>query len=146
IAGLNDDGTSRRYARATVAGGFSGEVDCFVPDPDSPEQAAPFGIIPDIANRRALLLCTDGVEDPFFPVDANVGLLFRQFTGGDEPGDDVLPVYWPQAPGGPLACADPPTATGRLARWLAFEKKGENDDRTVLLIHREPCPDPCAPA
>lgn len=135
IAGLNDDGSSRRYAGATASGQFSGEVKCFVPDPGSPEQATPFGIIPNVGNRRALLLCTDGIEDPFFPVDTHLAGLLRQFTD-DASADGVSLVSWPEAAGGALACADPQTARERLARWLAFEKKGENDDRTVMYIHR----------
>jgi hypothetical protein len=50
----------------------------------------------------------------------------------------VAGIRWPEDPGGLVACADRTLACQRLARWLAFEKKGENDDRTVMLIQREP--------
>jgi hypothetical protein len=29
-------------------------------------------------------------------------------------------------------------ASKRLEEWLSFEKKGENDDRTILVLHRNP--------
>ena len=120
LAGINRQGTARRYGPAAASGGFSGEVNCFVPDEGCAGQARPFGIIPSTANLDALLLCTDGIEDPFYPVETNIGSLFGQFLTD------------PSA----LATPDPELSCQRLAAWLAFEKKGENDDRTALLIYR----------
>ena len=136
LAGINRQGAARRYGPAAAPGGFSGEVNCFVPDEGCAAQARPFGIIPSTANLDALLLCTDGIEDPFYPVEANVGALFEQFGKGT-PAPTVPGLTW-VAPISKLAEADPEVARRRLAEWLAFEKKGENDDRTAMYIYREP--------
>ncbi len=120
LAGINRQGVARRYDPAgSASGAFSGEVNCFIPDEGCAAQARPFGIIPSTANLQALLLGTDGIEDPFYPVDANLPALFDQFAAA-------------------AATTDPDAARERLAAWLAFEKKGENDDRTAMFIYREP--------
>lgn len=121
LAGINRQGIARRYGPVAAPGGFSGEVNCFVPDEGCALQARPFGIIPSTANLDALLLCTDGIEDPFYPVETNIGPLFGQFLTGP---DAVL-------------TPDPELSRQHLAAWLAFEKKGENDDRTAFLVYRD---------
>ena len=94
LAGLNRQGNARRYGAAHPPGGYSGEVDCFVPDEGCVAQARPFGIIADTSNLDALLLCTDGIEDPFYPVETQVAALFEQFTRGT-PASAPPGLTWP---------------------------------------------------
>ena len=137
IAGINGQGVARRYDPAGNAeGAFSGEVNCFVPDDGCAERARPFGVMPSTANLQALLLCTDGIEDPFYPVEENLEPIFRQFLFA--PPEPWVPGLTWAAPIPALADKDPAQARERLAAWLAFEKKGENDDRTAMLVYREP--------
>lgn len=119
------------------SGAFSGEVTCFMPDPPvsefyrkSLEENAP---IPEEV-VEAYILCTDGIEDPFFPVHRNVVGIFDQlFEGYREPIQDV--TY----PSGqePTSITRSDDAGEELLKWLGFEKRGENDDRTIALIYRE---------
>jgi hypothetical protein len=83
---------------------------------------------------EAYILCTDGIEDPFFPVHRNVVGIFDQlFEGYREPIQDV--TY----PSGqePTSITRSDDAGEELLKWLGFEKRGENDDRTIALIYRE---------
>ena len=82
---------------------------------------------------EALFICSDGIEDPFYPIDKKAADIFRQWHRGvteplegfkSQPNQDA--VFGEEA------------ATGALARWLEFEKRGENDDRTVMVLHRLP--------
>jgi len=119
------------------SGAFSGEVTCFMPDPPvsefyrkSLEENAP---IPE-EDVEAYILCTDGIEDPFFPVHRNVVGIFDQlFEGYREPIQDV--TY----PSGqePTSITRSDDAGKELLKWLGFEKRGENDDRTIAFIYRE---------
>lgn len=119
------------------SGAFSGEVTCFMPDPTvsefyrkSLEENAP---IPE-EDVDAYILCTDGIEDPFFPVHRNVVGIFEQlFEGYREPIQDVT---YPsgQEPASITRSNEPGK---ELLKWLGFEKRGENDDRSIALIYRE---------
>lgn len=129
MAGSNKDGTAKRYG-ASDSGAFSGEVNCFVPDENAPENARK---IPQIVatNHDAFIFCSDGIEDPFFPIERNAAVIFAQLRDGVK---DPLPGFGKQLPTGPVIGA--PDASAQLESWLAFEKKGENDDRTILVLHR----------
>jgi hypothetical protein len=83
---------------------------------------------------EAYILCTDGIEDPFFPIHRNVVGIFDQlFEGYREPIQDV--TY----PNGqePASITRSANAEIELLKWLGFEKRGENDDRSIALIYRE---------
>jgi hypothetical protein len=113
------------------SGDFSGEVGCFVPDSEAPANAANTLTQKDGAGLVGLVLASDGIEDPFFPVKKNVGVIFRQLREGlNQPLEDFV---YRDAPG-PVLTETPSTAD--LAKWLAFEKRGENDDRTILVLYR----------
>jgi hypothetical protein len=119
------------------SGAFSGEVTCFMPDPPvsefyrkSLEENAP---IPE-EDVEAYILCTDGIEDPFFPIQRNVVEIFDQlFEGYREPIQDV--TYPSGKEPAPITRSD--DAGMELLKWLGFEKRGENDDRSIALIYRE---------
>jgi serine/threonine protein phosphatase PrpC len=118
------------------SGAFSGEVTCFMPDPEvaqyykkSLEENTP---IPD-DDVEAYMLCTDGIEDPFFPIHRTVDEIYLQLLEGyKEPLKDVT---YPRGsePSSVIRSKEPGV---ELLKWLSFEKRGENDDRTIALIYR----------
>jgi hypothetical protein len=130
FAGLGRDGQARRYG-VSDSGAYSGEVTCFVPDAEALNHAARIHSI-DLAGLEAFVAATDGIEDPFYPLEKNAGALFRQLYYADE---DPLPGFEAKQATGPVIGSE--LARERLAAWLAFEKKGENDDRTIAIIYRE---------
>ncbi len=129
---LNKDKSTRRIGEAD-SGQFSGEVSCFVPDDNARDKAKRIDFIAPADAVECVLLCTDGIEDPFFPIAKMAGDLFRQlYAGVSEPLKD----FKTQPPQPPILPQE--SAAGALGQWLEFEKRGENDDRTVLLLHRRP--------
>lgn len=118
------------------SGDFSGEVTCFVPDACAPENAAEKLTLRRGDNVECLLLCSDGVDDPFFPMRRNAVAVFRQlYNGVNEPFADFESQT---AQPGPLRDAEPQSA---IVDWLSFVKRGENDDRTIVLLYRVPVND-----
>ena len=118
---------------ASDSGTHSGEVSCFVPDDCARVKAKAVDITTDVAALECVLLCSDGIEDPFYPLEKQAGAIFRQFyTGVTTP----LPDFKAQLPQ-PAPLLQESAAWG-LAQWLEFEKRGENDDRTVAVLHRLP--------
>jgi serine/threonine protein phosphatase PrpC len=118
------------------SGAFSGEVTCFMPDPQvtefyrtSLEGNAP---IPE-DEVEAYMLCTDGVEDPFFPVHRTVDEIYNQITHGFQ--SSIKDVTYPEGsePSSVIRAACPGE---ELLKWLSFEKRGENDDRTIIFVYR----------
>ena len=129
---LNKDKSTRRIGEAD-SGQFSGEVSCFVPDDNARDKAKRIDFIAPADAVECVLLCTDGIEDPFFPIAKMAADLFRQlYAGVSEPLKD----FKTQPPQPPILPQE--SAAGALGQWLEFEKRGENDDRTVLLLHRRP--------
>lgn len=132
IAVLHSDKSIRKFGDSD-SGAFSGEVSCFLTDAEADEKAAEVQTIDDVKDVEALFLCSDGIEDPFYPIDKKALDIFRQWhTGVSEPLDGFKSQPTQEAMFGEEAAA------GELARWLEFEKRGENDDRTVMLLHRLP--------
>ena len=129
---LNKDKSTRRIGEAD-SGQFSGEVSCFVPDDNARDKAKRIDFITPTEAVECVLLFTDGIEDPFFPIAKKAEDLFRQlYNGVTEPLKDfksqpAQPPILPQE-----------SAAGALGQWLEFEKRGENDDRSVLVLHRRP--------
>lgn len=118
---------------ASDSGEFSGEVGCFVPDECARQKAAEIQSIPNPDKVECVALCTDGIEDPFYPMEKNAIDIFRQLYLGVE---EKLPGMTHQPRQGPILGPDSPGAG--LGLWLGFEKRGENDDRTLLLMQRFP--------
>ena len=118
------------------SGAFSGEVTCFMPDLEvnkyyqkSLVQNAP---IPE-EEIEAYMLCTDGIEDPFFPVHRTVNDIFSQLLEGYK--QPIKDVFYPQGDEpSSVTCSTEPGL--ELLKWLGFEKRGENDDRTIALFYR----------
>jgi serine/threonine protein phosphatase PrpC len=132
ICALFKDKTVRRCGVAD-SGEFSGEVGCFVPDECADKKALDIQVIAGAENLECLLLCSDGIEDPFYPMDKNAADLFRQLQMGVK---EKLPDFTFQPAQGPVLSQD--SAGSGLGQWLGFEKRGENDDRSLLLLHRWP--------
>ena len=115
------------------SGAFSGEVGCFVPDDRARQKAEVIDALPNVEKLECLVLCTDGVEDPFYPLQKKAPDLFGQLYGGVK---EKLPEFVTQQTQPPALGQD--GSAWALAQWLGFEKRGENDDRTLLAIHRVP--------
>ena len=129
---LRKDQSTARLG-ASDSGAHSGEVSCFVPDDCARTKARCVEVVNDLAPVECVLLCSDGIEDPFYPLEKQAGDIFRQFyTGVEKPLKDFK-AQLPQ----PAPLLQESAAWG-LAQWLEFEKRGENDDRTVAVLHRLP--------
>jgi hypothetical protein len=121
------------HPHAAATGDFSGEVAHFLPDDGALEVLQQSIGTHAAAPVRRVLLASDGVEDPWYPFTRHAATLFDVLTRGV---DDAAVV-----PTGLLSAwrdsvtqaADPVHA---LSEWLAFEKRGENDDRTLCLVER----------
>jgi PAS domain S-box-containing protein len=131
IQGLMQDGTTQRFGTPD-SGKFSGEVSCFLPEVNAVEKAYKIFRIPH-EKLQTLLLCTDGIEDAFFPIEKAAEGLFRQLNNGVQ---QKLDEFDAQKVHGPILGTL--TDLVALQAWLDFEKRGENDDRTVLVLHRQP--------
>lgn len=112
------------------SGFYSGEVQAFLPD----ENALAYLRIHSIPlPLQCLILCTDGIDDPFYPMEKKGYALFKQLYEGVQ---QSLPGFDEQIRHGPILTAPDETAQHRLEQWLSFQKRGENDDRTMMLLHR----------
>lgn len=116
------------------SGDFSGEVTHFLPDDGAVEQLAQSMSIADATTCAALLLATDGVEDAWYPLARHAEALFAQLRVGQVDGAPLPNAITSSHPAPVLGAADPVQA---LIAWLAFEKRGENDDRTLALLTRD---------
>lgn len=128
---------------SNASGEYSGEVKCFLPDEKTSdffkESLIKCGsmIIDGRLNHsdlRAIFLCTDGIEDPFFPIERNLGKIYDQMKKGVttplegfvyEKG--ILPLE---------PAFNSKHGLENLEKWISFQKRGENDDRTLLVIYR----------
>lgn len=115
------------------SGAYSGEVSCFIPDSSAPENTVQKFSEYDADQISALLMCSDGIDDPFYPIAKNPAPIFQQFYGGVK---EPLNGFASQnIQGAPLTDID---AEKGLQTWIDFEKRGENDDRTLLACYRDP--------
>ena len=113
------------------SGEFSGEVSCFVPDEGAAERAASALLRRDAHDVSHLVLITDGIEDPFYPIARRGPVLLAQLMDGvSAPAEH----FQKQAVHGPVF--GDPAMLERLAQWLTFERRGENDDRTIVAAVR----------
>lgn len=114
------------------AGGYSGEVVAFVPelDADSIDARIAHASLDGVA---CILVLTDGIEDPFYPVERRGAEIARQLYGGVT---DAAEGFRAQAAHGPVV--GQAQALERLAQWIGFERRGENDDRTLVGAFRMP--------
>ncbi len=75
-----------------------------------------------VPNMTALVLMTDGVTDPKFQTDANLGRA------------EIWDNLWADLTQG-VDFADDNTAAARLQDWLTFWSPGNHDDRTIALLY-----------
>lgn len=125
------DGAVRRIG-AGDGGGYSGEVSAFVPELEHAGLIARTLLTP-VHDMDAILLLSDGIEDPFYPIERHGAEIIRQLCAGVRA---PAPGFAAQRAHGPVV--DHPDALLRLGEWLAFERRGENDDRTLAGAFRLP--------
>ncbi len=133
IAWLHADGRASQPL-AGHAGDFSGEVSHFLPDDGAVQELIASIVVTDASDCAALLVASDGIEDPWYPFAKHAVPLYAQMVRGVSPDvptpAGVTPVFHQAV----LSAADPVHA---LTEWLAFEKRGENDDRTLCIVRQE---------
>lgn len=105
---------------------WAGEVTCFVPDACAMTQAAALRQL-RASDVALIALMTDGVDDPFHPLEQSGAALASQWIDGT-----TAPIGTARQPTiGPVL--DDEKA---LVDWLSFAQRGEVDDRTLLLAWR----------
>lgn len=105
---------------------WAGEVTCFVPDACAMTQAAALRQL-RASDVALIALMTDGVDDPFHPLEQSGAALVSQWMHGT-----TAPIGTAkQQTLGPVL-----NDAMALVNWLAFEQRGEVDDRTLLLAWR----------
>jgi hypothetical protein len=125
------DGRITRPA-AGDSGDWSGEVHCFLPDSETMVRARAATALHDVSDLSAILVVTDGIDDPFYPFVKHASAILGQLVHG---ATAPLTGLATQAVTPPLVTSAAPDRT--LQEWLAFEKRGENDDRTLAVaLHR----------
>lgn len=122
------------HPHAAATGDYSGEVAHFLPDDGALEQLQQSLVVQPRADCVGLVLATDGVEDPWYPFTRHAGTLFAQLARGSNEAD-ALPTGLTSAWQEPVLSAPDPVQA--LTAWLGFEKRGENDDRTLCVIWHE---------
>ncbi|WP_396206822.1 PP2C family serine/threonine-protein phosphatase [Gemmatimonas sp.] len=129
MAVVHTDGAlSHPFTAAT--GDFSGEVTHFLPDDGALDVLQSSLRVQTGDHVSGVLLASDGVEDPWYPFTRHAHVLVTTLRDGIA-GETPLPTALiPVFTGSVLRAADPLHA---LTEWLAFEKRGENDDRTLCL-------------
>jgi hypothetical protein len=123
----HSDGRIHRPA-AGDGGEWSGEVHCFLPDPETMTRARAATVEHDVPDLAALLLVTDGIDDAFYPFAKHAPAILGQLLHG---ANAPLTGLASQATTPALLASPAPDAT--LHDWLGFEKRGENDDRTLAV-------------
>lgn len=119
------DGSVSRVG-ATRESGWAGEVTCFVPDACAMVQAAALRQV-SAADVTLVALMTDGIDDPFHPLEQTGAALVSQWRHGT-----TAPIGSAVQP----ACGSVLGEAAAFERWLSFEQRGEADDRTLLLAWR----------
>ena len=119
-----DDTVARVGAMRETA--WAGEVSCFVPDACAMTQAAALRQL-RASDVALIALMTDGVDDPFHPLEQTGEALITQWRHGTSTSIGTAQ----QAPVESVL-----VSTDALVRWLSFEQRGEVDDRTLLLAWR----------
>ncbi len=125
------DGTLT-HPHAAATGDYSGEVAHFLPDDGALDQLQGSLSQRPANDVQTVLLATDGVEDPWYPFTRHAGVLIDTLLTGSTDETALPASLVPARTTSVLQASDPVQA---LADWLAFEKRGENDDRTLCLVH-----------
>jgi hypothetical protein len=112
------------------SGEFSGEVTHFLPDDGAVERLRVSLVVRAESHGVAVVAASDGVDDPWYPFARHAPALFAQLRDGVN-ADNANAAGVSQPWRGPVLRAIDPVHA--LMEWLAFEKRGENDDRTVFV-------------
>lgn len=120
----NDGAVMRVGAMRETA--WAGEVTCFVPDACAMTQAAELRQV-STADVSLIALMTDGIDDPFHPLEQSGAALVDQWRIGTS-----APIGTAKQP----LCGPALAGTDALRHWMTFEQRGEVDDRTLLLAWR----------
>lgn len=123
------DGSVSRLGSGDT-GAYSGEVTTFLPEVEEIDLASRV-VLRDGADISAIVLVTDGVEDPFYPFERRGAEVIDQLYNGVEA---PAPGFQLQRLHGPVVFHA--EAERRLREWIAFERRGENDDRTLVGAFR----------
>ena len=135
---LVDTDGSIRAPQLGDSGEFSGDVTHFLPDDGTGERLAASLHVTRADGVRAVLLASDGIEDPWYPLPRHAPMLVQSLEHGVADttaaaiaaATDVIVTSR-----GPVAEANVPVSA--LAEWMTFEKRGENDDRSLLFARRQ---------
>lgn len=131
IATIARDGRATRLGTGD-SGSYSGEVVAFVPEVDTAAIASRV-VATTLDDVEAVLVLTDGIEDPFYPVERRGTEIARQlYHGVTTPAEG----FRAQTQHGPIVGAA--DSLELLEQWIAFERRGENDDRTLAGAFRRP--------
>ncbi|MCE2900602.1 MAG: protein phosphatase 2C domain-containing protein [Gemmatimonas sp.] len=122
------------HPHAAATGDYSGEVTHFLPDDGAVEHLRQSLAVRDADDCVGVVLATDGVDDPYYPFTRHVGSLYAQLLHGTT-AETPLPAGLVPVRQAPVF--DAPDPVRALSEWLAFEKRGENDDRTLCVIRRD---------
>ncbi|MCC7052943.1 MAG: protein phosphatase 2C domain-containing protein [Gemmatimonadaceae bacterium] len=106
---------------------WAGEVTCFVPDPCAMTAAAEFRQL-RTSDVALVALLTDGIDDPFHPLEQSGDRLVSQWRHGTTESIGVAR----QPPAGAVL-----GDAAALLTWMGFEQRGESDDRSLLLAWRD---------
>ena len=120
------DGTVMRVGAARETA-WAGEVSCFVPDACAMTQAAELRQL-RTSELTLIALMTDGIDDPFHPLEESGDAMVGQWINGT-----TAPIGVAKQQNTPPVLGD----VAALLQWLSFEQRGEVDDRTVLLAWRD---------
>lgn len=133
IIWLHDDGRTSQPMQGD-AGEFSGEVAHFLPDAGALARLQQSVLVQPAAGCAAVLLASDGVEDPWYPLPRHAATLYQQLQHGVS---CEHPTAAGVSPARTMKVLNTPDPVRALIEWLSFEKRGENDDRTLCVARRE---------
>ena len=132
IVWLHEDGRTSQPMQGD-AGEFSGEVAHFLPDAGALARLQQSVLVQPAAGCAAVLLASDGVEDPWYPLPRHAAALYQQLQHGVS---SELSTAAGVSPARSTTVLDAPDPVRALVEWLSFEKRGENDDRTLCVARR----------
>jgi serine/threonine protein phosphatase PrpC len=120
---------------------FAGEVKCFFPDrncvdvfTESMKKSSALPFVKDPVDLKMILLMTDGVADTFFPIQEQLQTIVSQLENGIASEAETAPDITYNRNHFPIKSVL--KDAGELKKWLDFHKRGENDDRTLVVCWR----------
>ena len=121
--------------QAGDAGEYSGDVMHFLPDDRTGERLADSLHVASATSVRAVLLATDGIEDPWYPLPRHAAMLVDSLERGvtDDVAAHVAAATSVQFAWRGRVIQHSAQDSATLAEWMTFEKRGENDDRSLLF-------------